>query len=168
MLDFTVSIPVISEETPDDNTFVLSQTVIGAYDPNDKTSLEGEQLAPDHIGKYLHYNINFENTGNADAINVVVKDYIDPLKFDINSLQVLNSSHAIKIKVSGNTVEFIFENISLRPSAQYPIGGHGNVLFKIKTNPNLVVGDTVETPQTSILITMRQSKPMKPKQPLRY
>ena len=127
-----------------DNTFNLAQTVVNSHDPNDKTCLEGANLSPENIGKYLHYNINFENTGSADAVNIVVKDTINTAKFDINSLQILSSSHPVKIRVKGNVAEFIFENINLPPSIRNPIGGHGNVLFKIKTNPNLSIGDTVE------------------------
>ncbi|GEP50583.1 hypothetical protein FNO01nite_12550 [Flavobacterium noncentrifugens] len=127
-----------------DNTFNLAQTVVNSHDPNDKTCLEGANLSAENIGKYLHYNINFENTGSADAVNIVVKDTINAAKFDINSLQVLNSSHPVKISVKENIVEFIFENINLPPSIRNPIGGHGNVLFKIKTNSNLPIDSSVE------------------------
>lgn len=131
------------EETLEDNTFTLTQTAVNAYDPNDKTCLEGANVLPEHIGKYLHYNINFENIGTADAINIVVKDTIDTTRFDINTLQFLYASHPVYTKIRGNIVEFIFENINLPPSIMNPIGGHGNVLFKIKTLPTLTVGDEV-------------------------
>lgn len=132
-----------NEETPLDNEFYFNQTVVNSYDPNDKTCLEGNAITPENVGKYMHYNINFENIGTADAVNIVVKDIIDTTKFDINSLQLLYASHAVETKISGNKVEFIFENINLPSSIQNPIGGHGNVLFKIKTIPTLVVGDEV-------------------------
>ena len=144
ILDFNATINAsTNDETPLDNAFDFSQTVVNSYDPNDKTCLEGNTITPESIGKYVHYNINFENIGTADAVNIVVKDIIDPAKFDINSLQLLYASHAVETKISGNKVEFIFENINLPSSIQNPIGGHGNVLFKIKTIPTLVVGDQV-------------------------
>jgi uncharacterized repeat protein (TIGR01451 family) len=144
VLDFgaTINIPT-GDNTPDDNAYSYSQTVVNSYDPNDKTCLEGASILPENIGKYLHYNINFENTGTADAINVVVKDTIDTTRFDINSLQLLYASHPVYPKITGNVVEFIFEGINLPPSIMNPIGGHGNVLFKIKTLPTLTVGDEV-------------------------
>lgn len=145
VLVFTASVPVASDDMPEDNTFVLNQVVVGSYDPNDITCLQGEQVAPDHIGKYLHYIINFENTGTADAENIVVKDSINAAQFDIHSLQILNSSHPMDVKVKGNVIEFIFEGINLRPSRSYPIGGHGNVLFKIKSKAELQAGSFVET-----------------------
>jgi len=143
VLDFTASVTP-TDETPLDNNFTLHQTATNAFDPNHKTCLEGEMLDLSYIGKYVHYNINFENTGTANAANVVVRDVIDVTKFDMDSLQVLNSSHPVKIRIKGNVAEFIFENINLPPSIMNPIGGHGNVLFKIKTNPNLSIGDSVE------------------------
>ncbi|MBL0012690.1 MAG: T9SS type A sorting domain-containing protein [Flavobacterium sp.] len=91
----------------------------------------------------MHYNINFENVGTADAVNVVIKDLIDTTMFDMNSLQLLYASHPVETKIDGNKVEFIFENINLPPSIIDPIGGHGNVLFKIKTLPTLLVGDQI-------------------------
>jgi len=144
MLLFIANISIgEGEETPLDNVATLSQVAVNSLDPNDKTCLEGSNVLPEHIGKYLHYNINFENTGTADAINVVVKDIIDTTKFDINSLQLLYASHPVYTRISGNKVEFIFENINLPPSSLNPIGGHGNVLFKIKTLPTLSANDEV-------------------------
>ena len=144
ILNSTASINYATgDETPDDNVFELHQHVVNALDPNDKTCLEGENITFENVGKYLHYNINFENTGTSDAVNVVVKDIIDTTKFEINSLQLLYSSYPAYTRINGNVVEFIFENINLPPSSVNPIGGHGNVLFKIKTLPGLAVGTEV-------------------------
>lgn len=144
VLNFTTTInPILADETPLDNVFVLNQTVVNSYDPNQIACLEGNTITPEEVGNYLHYNINFENIGTADAINIVVKDSINTAKFNINSLQLQYASHDVETKVSGNIVEFIFKNIHLQPSNGGPIGGHGNVLFKIKTLPNLIIGDEV-------------------------
>lgn len=137
-LNFTVSsFPSEVDETPLDNTFAYHQMVVGSFDPNDKTCLEGNIIAPEVIGNYLHYSINFENTGTAAAERIVVKDIIDTTKFDISTLQVLNTSHPVATKMTGNKVEFMFDNINLAPAA------HGNVVFKIKTKSNLSIGTTV-------------------------
>jgi len=136
-------ITVQTDETPGDNTFNCHQTVINAHDPNHKICLEGNTITTSEVGKYLHYNINFENIGTADAVNIVVKDSINLAKLDINSLQLLYASHAVTTKIRGNAVEFIFQKINLPPSDIQPIGGHGNVLFKIKTVDTLVVGDEI-------------------------
>jgi uncharacterized repeat protein (TIGR01451 family) len=132
-----------NEETPADNVFTTQMVAVNAYDPNNKNCLEGETVTQELIGDYLHYNINFENVGTAEAINVVIKDVIDTTKFDVASLQILYASHAMYARLADNTIEFIFENINLPPSITSPIGGHGNVLFKIKTLPTLQIGDMV-------------------------
>lgn len=137
-LDFSATInPVGSDESPSDNTFNYKQEVIGSYDPNDITCLEGDMVSPDQIGEYLHYNINFENTGTAAATFVVVKDVIDGANYDISSLQIMYASHEMQTTVTNNTIEFIFDNINLEPNEK------GNVVFKIKTLNTLTVGNSV-------------------------
>ncbi|KQB42260.1 Internalin-related protein [Flavobacterium aquidurense] len=132
----------VTDETPIDNTFTLNQTVVGSYDPNDKTCLEGTVITPSLIGEYVHYMIRFENTGTYAAQNIVVKDMIDLSKFDISSLIPTSSSHSFVIKISeGNKVEFIFENINLPFD---DANNDGYIAFKIKTKPTLKVGDTFE------------------------
>jgi uncharacterized repeat protein (TIGR01451 family) len=134
----------IGDVAPADNDFFYDQVVVGAYDPNRITCMEGETLPTTEIGNYLHYGITFENTGNYQAENVVVKDVIDTTKYDINSLQLLNASHPVYTRISGNTVEFIFQNINLAASSgNPPVGGHGDILFKIKSLQTLQNGDMV-------------------------
>ena len=129
--------PNNNDENDADNSFHFNQTVVGSFDPNDVTCVEGNLVSPTEIGNYLHYVINFENTGTADAQNIVVRDVIDTTQFDVNSLQILNSSSPITAKLTGNIAEFIFQNINLHS------GGHGNILIKIKSKNTLVQGNTV-------------------------
>jgi len=137
-LQFTTSIlPMAGDESTSDNTFLLNQTVVGAYDPNDITCLEGNVVSPSLIGEYLHYVINFENTGNYEAENIVVRVDVNAADFDVNSLRLLNTSHNAYAKVTGNVVEIIFENIALSS------GGHGNILLKVRSKNNLTTGDLV-------------------------
>jgi hypothetical protein len=129
-----------TDDTPNDNTFTLNQTVVNSFDPNDKTCLEGNTIPLNKVGEYVHYMIRFENTGTANAQNIVVKDMIDTNKFDINSLVPMKGSHSFVTNVSsGNKVEFIFENINLPFD---DANNDGYVAFKIKTKPTLVNGDT--------------------------
>ena len=138
VLNFSAVInPLGGDELPLDNAFSISQTVVGSFDPNEKQCLEGETAPPLQIGDYLHYVINFENTGNFAAENVVIKDMIDAGKFDVGSLQVLGASHAELPVVTGNKVEFYFQGINLEPNA------YGYVAYKIKTKPDLPIGATV-------------------------
>lgn len=140
VLDYTATIVGATDETPNDNTFVLNQTVVNSYDPNDKTCLEGLSISPSMVGDYVHYLIRFENTGTYPAENIVVKDDIDITKFDISTLVPLSSSHNFVTRITNtNRVEFIFENINLPFD---DANNDGYVAFKIKTKPTLVVGNT--------------------------
>jgi hypothetical protein len=129
--------PITGDDIPDDNVFDYDQTVVGSYDPNDITCIEGDIVPSDVIGNYLHYIINFENTGTATAENVVVTTEINPTEFDISTLQVLNTSHEVSILVNGNSIEFTFAMIAL------DTGGHGNILLKLQTNEGLDISDSV-------------------------
>lgn len=130
-----------TEQTATDNSFTLNQVVVNAYDPNDKTCLEGTIVTPDKIGKYVNYIIRFENTGSANATNVIIKDIINLGRFDINSIIPLDSSHPYRMTITGsNRVEFFFENINLPFSPSD--SRYGYIAFKIKLKSNLVVGNT--------------------------
>ncbi|TDP57997.1 DUF7619 domain-containing protein [Flavobacterium dankookense] len=140
VLDYTATIVGATDETPNDNTFTLNQTVVNSFDPNDKTCLEGTTITPSMVGQYVHYVIRFENTGTFAAQNIVVKDMIDTTKFDTTTLVPQRSSHDFVTRITNtNKVEFIFENINLPFD---DANNDGYVAFKIKTKPTLVLGDT--------------------------
>ena len=128
-----------TDQTPSDNSFVLHETVVNSYDPNDKTCLEGATIGTEKIGDYVHYLIRFENKGTYAAQNITVADLIDLDKFDISSLKPLVASHLFITKITGNKVEFIFDNINLPFN---DANNDGYVAFKIKTKPTLSNGDT--------------------------
>lgn len=140
VLNYSVQINGLIDETPADNTFTLNQTVVNSFDPNDKTCLEGTTITQAKVGDYVHYMIRFENTGNGIAHNIVVKDIIDTSKFDLSTLQALSGSHNFQTTITGsNTVEFIFENIQLPFNNA---NNDGYVSFKIKTKSTLAIGDS--------------------------
>ncbi|WP_411810872.1 T9SS type A sorting domain-containing protein [Chryseobacterium scophthalmum] len=139
VLHYTTLINGTTDETPADDTFTLNQTVLNSFDPNDKTCLEGTAITQAKVGDYVHYLIRFENTGTANAQNIVVKDEIDISKYDVSSLVALNASHNFVTRITGNVVEFIFENIQL-PFDNATNDGY--ISFKIKTKSNLALGDS--------------------------
>ena len=140
-LSFSSTIVGLTDETPTDNTVVVNQTVSNSFDPNDKNCLEGSTISPSKIGDYVHYMIRFENSGTDIAQNVVIKDIIDDTKFEISTLQFVDSSHSCITKISnGNRVEFIFEEINLPFN---DANNDGYIVFKIKSKSTLVVGDQI-------------------------
>jgi hypothetical protein len=140
ILHYAAQINGATDEMPADNNFTLNQTVVNSFDPNDKTCLEGTTIAQTQVGDYVHYLIRFENTGTANAQNIVVKDIIDTSKFDLTSLVALNGSNNFATRITNqNTVEFIFENIQLPFD---DANNDGYVSFKIKTKSTLSLGDS--------------------------
>ena len=143
-LAFTATInPITGDYTADDNVFNLNQTVVGSYDPNDITCLEGNQILLADTNKYLHYVIRFQNTGTASAINVVVKNILDD-KLDWSTIQLESSSHDNRVAIkNGNEIEFIFENINLPDNTTDEPNSHGFIAYKIKPKSDVVVGDVI-------------------------
>lgn len=136
--------PVDDDYTPDDNTFVLQETVIGAYDPNDITCLEGDEVLIENADDYLHYVIRFQNTGTASAINVRVEQVLDP-QLDWTTLQLEGMSHNGRTTIiDGSLVTFMFNNIRLPHSAANEEASNGYILFKIKPMATTIeVGDMI-------------------------
>lgn len=141
LLSFSANMQTAATDSaPDNNVSTLRQVVVNSFDPNDKTCLAGPTIGPEQVGKFVNYMIRFENTGTAAAQRVIVTDRIDTAKFDISTLTPVNSSHPFTTRIyDGNRVEFIFENIQLGFTDET---NDGYVVFKIKTVPTLVVGDT--------------------------
>ena len=137
-LDFSVAInPVAGDELPEDNQLDYNQTVVSSFDPNNIICLEGEFEDNTAIGNYLHYIVNFENTGDISAQNIIVVTDVDPTMYDISTLQVLNSTHTPITIIEDNQVLVIFDAINLDAGAQ------GNVVFKLKTLEDLDENSTV-------------------------
>ncbi|KGO85622.1 hypothetical protein Q765_15545 [Flavobacterium rivuli WB 3.3-2 = DSM 21788] len=126
-----------TDETPDDNYFEFNQRVVNSLDPNNIVCVEGDTETTDAIGDYLHYVVNFENTGTAPAEFVVITHDIDPTEYDIDTVEILNASHDVRARISGNRIEFAFAGIQLGVAA------HGNILFKLKSRASLQQGDIV-------------------------
>ncbi|WP_340155351.1 T9SS type A sorting domain-containing protein [uncultured Winogradskyella sp.] len=135
--------PISGDETEEDNVFTLEQTVIGSYDPNDITVLEGDQILIEDADKYLHYLIRFQNTGTASAINVNVEHVLDD-KLDWTTMQLESFSHTGRVEIFNETeVSFIFDNINLADSTNDETNSHGFIAFKIKPKSDVEVGDII-------------------------
>ncbi len=139
-LAFTATVTSVQgDENPQDNTFTYDETVVGSFDPNDITCLEGEVVGTAMVGEYVHYVIRFENTGTFPAQNIVIRNEIDLGELDIASLVPIRGSHDFYTVTNGNVIEFYFDNIQL-PFADDVNDGY--ILYKIRTNAALVAGST--------------------------
>jgi len=117
----------------EDTTF-YSRTVLCSFDPNDKAAFpEGENDIMHYTLNYepLEYLIRFQNTGNDTAFTVYLRDTIDAA-FDLNTLEVLASSHSVQTEVDSNrAIVFMFENILLADSIVDEPNSHGFVRYRI-------------------------------------
>lgn len=136
--------PITADHTDSDNVFSISQIVVGSYDPNDITCLEGDEVLIADADNYLHYLIRFQNTGTASAINVRVNHTLDN-KLDWASMQLESLSHTGQVNIrNGSEVSFVFDDINLPDSTNDEPNSHGFIAFKIKPKQSVVLGDIIQ------------------------
>jgi uncharacterized repeat protein (TIGR01451 family) len=111
-----------------------------AYDPNDKlVSPEKDGLSNYTLfDEWITYTIRFQNTGNDTAFTVVVRDTLDA-NLDLNSFQILNSSHLdiLEASISGRSLEFAFPSIMLPDSSRHFDASQGFITYTIKAKKGL-------------------------------
>ncbi len=128
-------------------------TVVGSYDPNDKTA-DVKNLDPKDITarKPITYTIRFQNTGTYHAERVEVQDTISPL-FDLSTLKTIAVSHPNctvsiekdRFKTGQPTlVKWTFENIVLPDSNANEAASHGFVRFSLQPKQGLPIGTSLE------------------------
>ncbi len=123
-----------SEGNHESLRFVYSGEIQCSYDPNDKMA------QPTYPGGYalldeaLVYTIRFQNTGNAEAYDVVIRDtlssYLDPATF-----RVISSSHmeVLSTSLSENQyLTFYFNDIFLPDSTTNFDESQGYVTYRIR------------------------------------
>ncbi len=129
---------------PDNNTSVLTQTVIGSYDPNDKTESHGREIVITDFttDDYLFYTVRFQNIGTAEAINIRIEDVLDS-QLDYSSLRMLKSSHDYVLTQTNNQLTWQFDDVNLPSESQDEPNSHGYVHFKAKPNAGYAIGDII-------------------------
>jgi len=126
------------------NTAILTQTVVGAFDPNDIMESHGEKIVFEDFttDDYLIYTIRFENTGTANAEFIRIEDALDS-QLDENTFELLSASHDVNVRRDGTALTFHFYDINLPPSTININDGHGYVQFKIKPKTGYAIGDII-------------------------
>ncbi len=139
--------PNTGDQTPIDNGDDEFRIIVGSWDPNDKACYAAGMDSVGNItpaDSLLSYTIRFQNTGNDTAYTIYIDDtlsqYLDPL-----SLVPGASSHPYTLEMSGNgIIRFNFHTIMLPDSNHNEPLSHGFVKYKIKRNPGLPIGTTIE------------------------
>ena len=117
------------------DTSYLREEIQCSYDPNDK--LVNPKRANDNytlIDETLNYTIRFQNTGNAEAFDVVVRDTLDP-NLDVSTFKLVGSSHEEILQTfikDDQYITFEFKNIFLPDSTTDFEGSNGYVSYTIE------------------------------------
>lgn len=129
-----------SDFDSNNNTYSFCYRVNNSYDPNLK------EVYPVDVGPgfeyWLTYTIHFQNTGNAPAINIRLKDTLDA-NLNVETFQVLNYSHPNIVSVYNDVLNVYYPNIELADSASNPEGSKGFVQYRIKPKANLPLGTKI-------------------------
>jgi len=126
--------PTVGDADSLNNTKNYCFNVVNSYDPNDK------QVYPQGVckenytlkDKPLTYTVRFQNTGNAEAIDIYILDtlstYLNP-----NSVRVIGGSHKPLITevLNNNILKFRFDNINLPDSTSNLKGSQGYVTYEV-------------------------------------
>ena len=139
-LNSSLAIAPLIDTVPTNNNIALHQLISNAWDPNEKIAVPDGEIA---IGTEIQYSIHFQNTGNAFANNVIVKDTIDS-GLDLLSFRLLGSSHPVNMTLDGNRiVTFTFYNIQLPDSGSNFAGSNGYVNYSLNTATTLSPGTNI-------------------------
>jgi hypothetical protein len=140
---------VVTPQSPDadpgNDSYGITRTVIGAYDPNDKLAQTdhtiNDQIFFLDLDSYVDYTIRFQNTGTAEAINVFLMDTI-AAEYDLSTLRILGTSHDFEASLlPGRVLRFDFPNIMLPDSTSDLLGSQGFASFRLWPFPGMEPGD---------------------------
>jgi Leucine-rich repeat (LRR) protein len=122
------------------NVYDFCYQVVNSYDPNMK-EVYPTNLLPGYDG-WFTYTIHFQNTGNAPAFNIRLRDTLDT-NLDINTFEALAFSHTATTLLNGNILTVRFNNIMLPDSTTDYEGSMGYFQYRIKPFPNLPIGSQI-------------------------
>lgn len=114
------------------NCYTLASTVVGSWDPNEKTVSPAGSIS---AGERLTYFVEFENEGTAEAINVRVVDFLEP-SLDDRTLAGLGAEATYNATTREITWEF--PEINLQPGASRVLS------FSVCTLGGLDAGTEIE------------------------
>lgn len=137
--------PIIGDNDTSNNNKQYCFPIVNAYDPNDKQVYPQGICSENYTTKEsLTYTIRFQNTGNADAVNIFILDTIDNY-LNAKDFRLVSTSHEPLIieLIDSNIFKFIFDNINLPDSNTNFIGSQGFVIFEFDSLSHLNVGTII-------------------------
>jgi uncharacterized repeat protein (TIGR01451 family) len=131
------------------NNDTIHQIVVGSWDPNNKlidytntNNPNFQMVSTTNQDQEIRYTINFQNTGNAPAHNVVVVDEMSG-NLDVSSFEFIGCSHNCEVMRNGNTTTYKFMNIMLPDSTNNEPASHGFITYKLNALSSLNIGDQI-------------------------
>ena len=121
--------PLIGDIHQANNTYTSCYSVVNSHDPNVKEVYPVD--VPYGFNDWLTYTIHFQNTGNAPAFNIMLKDSLDG-ELDLNTFQVTDYSHSNTTNLNGRILTVNFQNIQLPDSSSDPEGSIGFIQYRLK------------------------------------
>jgi uncharacterized repeat protein (TIGR01451 family) len=121
--------PINGDNYPSNNQVYTCYNVVNSHDPNIKEVYPIDVEPGFH--DWLTYTIHFQNTGNAPAFNIMLKDTLDS-ELDLTTFQVTDYSHINTTTLTGKILTVNFQNIQLPDSASNPEGSIGFIQYRLK------------------------------------
>jgi uncharacterized repeat protein (TIGR01451 family) len=133
------SMPLDNDTT--NNVYDFCYPVVNSYDPNMKEVYPVDVLPG--YDDWFTYTIHFQNTGNAPAFNIRLRDTLDA-QLDVSTFEMLGYSHPAVVSLNGNILTVRFNNIMLPDSTTDYEGSMGYFQYRLKPLPNLPNGSQIE------------------------
>ena len=134
----------VADSVSGNNADTICKMVIGAYDPNMKTSYPSGAITKP-VDK-IDYTIQFQNMGSYMATNVRVIDTIDTrLPIEYIRVKATSHPHSYSLQVRNNVLIWTFNGINLPDSGSDPAGSEGFISYEAKVKSAfLKQGDQVD------------------------
>jgi uncharacterized repeat protein (TIGR01451 family) len=165
ILDYGASFSSTPDAHPLNDIANWSATIVNSLDPNDKLVSTSSRTSDTQyflgMDTMLTYTIRFQNTGTAEAFEVVVTDTLSA-DLDMATFEQGVASHPFDVSFKpGRVVEWRFADIVLPDSTTNEPESHGLVQFHIKPQASLLPG-TVISNVADIFFDMNPPVPTPP------
>ncbi|MBI1266746.1 MAG: hypothetical protein GC193_04845 [Cryomorphaceae bacterium] len=121
--------------------------ILCSYDPNDITVTPSGWEEPKYVDpeETLEYRIRFQNTGNYQAFNVVVRDTISE-HLDLSTFDLKAYSHNVEpvINLDTREIAFYFNDINLPYEECCELESHGFIVYDIQPYADLAHNTVIE------------------------
>ncbi len=121
--------PTTGDYDLSNNNYNFCFDVINSYDPNVK-EVYPVNVMPGYTD-YFTYTIHFQNTGDAPAMDIRLRDILDN-QLDLETFEVIAYSHPNLINLTGNVLSVRFPNIMLVDSTTDYDASIGYIQYRIK------------------------------------